>query len=294
MTSHEYARALPAAARRGDPRGPGRAGRRRRRSRRDGDRLPAQARRAGACRSEWSTCSGVVVVAMFWGLAFGLATAVLSAAAFSFFHLPPVGRFTLADGRDWIGLSAFVLVATAIGLMAELARARGSGGGSASPRGRSRRRDGAAAARGRRAAGCAARRLAAARGSRRRGLAPTIELGDFAADERSLALALRSEGARIGTLVLPATLSGAERARVRESRRALAGVDPRGGAASRRASGRGGGDGGVASQRRDEDGRAALGLSRPAHAGDGDPDGGRSARPADGRRRRTSARCASW
>ena len=28
---------------------------------------------------------------------------VLSAAAFNFFHLPPVGRFTLADERDWVG-----------------------------------------------------------------------------------------------------------------------------------------------------------------------------------------------
>ncbi len=53
----------------------------------------------------------VVVVSIFWGLGFGVATAVLSAAAFNFFHLPPTGRFTLAHGRDWVGLAAFVAVA---------------------------------------------------------------------------------------------------------------------------------------------------------------------------------------
>jgi two-component system sensor histidine kinase KdpD len=66
----------------------------------------------------------VVVMATFWGLAFGVGTAVASAAAFNFFHLPPVGRFTLADSRNWVALSAFVVVAVAIGVVAELARAR--------------------------------------------------------------------------------------------------------------------------------------------------------------------------
>src|SRR5205085_3848786 len=66
----------------------------------------------------------VVVVSLFWGLGFGIATAVLSVAAFSFFHLPPVGRFTLADSRNWIGLATFAVVATATGLAAEIARAR--------------------------------------------------------------------------------------------------------------------------------------------------------------------------
>ena len=49
---------------------------------------------------------------------------LLSAAAFNFFHLPPVGRFTLAHGRDWVGLAAFIAVAVAVGLVAELARSR--------------------------------------------------------------------------------------------------------------------------------------------------------------------------
>ncbi|HEY1835115.1 MAG TPA: ATP-binding protein [Solirubrobacteraceae bacterium] len=67
---------------------------------------------------------GVVVVAMLWGLVLGVATAILSVAAFSFFHLPPVGRFTLADGRNWVALCAFVAVAVAMGFVAGLARSR--------------------------------------------------------------------------------------------------------------------------------------------------------------------------
>ena len=34
-------------------------------------------------------------------------TASLSAAAFNFFHIPPVGRFTIADARNWVALAAF-------------------------------------------------------------------------------------------------------------------------------------------------------------------------------------------
>src|SRR5256885_15558762 len=60
----------------------------------------------------------VVVVSTFWGLAFGVGTSVLSAAAFNFFHLPPGGRFALADDRDWAALVVFVVVAIATGRVA--------------------------------------------------------------------------------------------------------------------------------------------------------------------------------
>jgi two-component system, OmpR family, sensor histidine kinase KdpD len=66
----------------------------------------------------------VVIVSLGWGLAFGLATAVLSAVAFNLFHLPPVGQLSLAHNRDWVGLAAFAAVAVAVGLVGELARAR--------------------------------------------------------------------------------------------------------------------------------------------------------------------------
>src|ERR1019366_8600808 len=38
---------------------------------------------------------GVVIVSAFWGLWFGIGMSVASAAAFNWFHLPPVGRFTI-------------------------------------------------------------------------------------------------------------------------------------------------------------------------------------------------------
>ena len=66
----------------------------------------------------------VVLAATYWGLALGLFAAVLGAAAFNFFHLPPVGKFTIADSRNWVALAAFMFVAVVAGTIAELARAR--------------------------------------------------------------------------------------------------------------------------------------------------------------------------
>jgi two-component system sensor histidine kinase KdpD len=149
----------------------------------------------------------VVVVSMFWGLAFGIGTAVLSVAAFSFMHLPPVGRLTLADGRNWVGLSAFVVVAVATGLMAELARSRAQEADQ-----RRREADLAAemaqlllgAMRLEDALPVAAQRLALAVGA----ASAEIALGEPAAEERRLAVPLQSGGTRIGTLLLE-TASGA-------------------------------------------------------------------------------------
>src|SRR3979490_614227 len=67
----------------------------------------------------------VLIVSMFWGRAFGIATGGLSSAAFNFFQLPPGGRFSLADEREWVALVVFVIVAVATGMVGELARARG-------------------------------------------------------------------------------------------------------------------------------------------------------------------------
>jgi two-component system sensor histidine kinase KdpD len=66
----------------------------------------------------------VLLVAAYWGLTLGLLTSIASALAFNFFHLPPTGRFTLADSRDWVALVAFILVALVVSTMAELARGR--------------------------------------------------------------------------------------------------------------------------------------------------------------------------
>jgi two-component system, OmpR family, sensor histidine kinase KdpD len=66
----------------------------------------------------------VLLVSAYWGLALGLVSALLSAAAFNFFHIPPVGRFTISDSRNWVALAAFTIVAAVVSTIAELARNR--------------------------------------------------------------------------------------------------------------------------------------------------------------------------
>jgi len=65
---------------------------------------------------------GVLLVSMYLGLAWGLVTALLSAIAFNFFHLPPLHRFTLANSQDWVALAAFVIVAALTSRVADVAR----------------------------------------------------------------------------------------------------------------------------------------------------------------------------
>ena len=56
----------------------------------------------------------MLLVSAYWGLGLGLLTSLASAAAFNFFHIPPVGRFTIADSRNWVALAAFVTVAVVV------------------------------------------------------------------------------------------------------------------------------------------------------------------------------------
>ncbi|MEA2201596.1 MAG: two-component system, OmpR family, sensor histidine kinase KdpD [Solirubrobacteraceae bacterium] len=156
----------------------------------------------------------VLAVSTVWGLGFGIATSVLSAAAFNFFHLPPGGRFALADEREWVALLAFVVVAIATGLLAELARVR-------SREAEQRRQEadlasemaqlllGTAELEG--ALEVAAQRLAAAAGvnSAEISLDPLDD-----ADDGALLFSLQSAQRQIGTLLLEGTLSGTERVRI--------------------------------------------------------------------------------
>jgi two-component system sensor histidine kinase KdpD len=66
----------------------------------------------------------VLVVSITWGAWFGVATGVLSAAAFNFFHLAPVGEFTIRDSTNWVALAVFLVVAVLASSVAEVARAR--------------------------------------------------------------------------------------------------------------------------------------------------------------------------
>ena len=66
----------------------------------------------------------VIVVSTFWGFRLGLFTAFASAVAFNFFHIPPVGRFTIAEAQNWVALAVFFVAAAIASTLAELARSR--------------------------------------------------------------------------------------------------------------------------------------------------------------------------
>jgi two-component system, OmpR family, sensor histidine kinase KdpD len=157
----------------------------------------------------------VLVVSVTWGAPLGIATGVLSAAAFNFFHLRPVGRFTLQDSSNWVALGAFLVVALLASSVAEITRARTRDA-------EERRREADLAAematlllRG----GTLAEDLptAAAR------LAQALELNSAAiamdaveADERTVAFPLREGTRRLGTLLVGADTSEAKLRRLQE------------------------------------------------------------------------------
>jgi two-component system sensor histidine kinase KdpD len=66
----------------------------------------------------------VLLVSTVWGLRLGLATSVAAALAFNFFHLPPTGRFTIAEAENWVALLVFLVAAVVASSLAELARTR--------------------------------------------------------------------------------------------------------------------------------------------------------------------------
>jgi two-component system, OmpR family, sensor histidine kinase KdpD len=66
----------------------------------------------------------VLLVSTFWGLGLGLLTALLSAAAFNFFHIPPTGHFTIARGENWVALGVFLAAAIVASSLAQVARSR--------------------------------------------------------------------------------------------------------------------------------------------------------------------------
>jgi two-component system sensor histidine kinase KdpD len=66
----------------------------------------------------------VLVIATGWSAWLALVTALVSALAFNFFHIPPTGRFTIANGENWVGLIVFFVAAVGASSLAELARKR--------------------------------------------------------------------------------------------------------------------------------------------------------------------------
>jgi two-component system sensor histidine kinase KdpD len=66
----------------------------------------------------------VLLVSSYWGLWLGLFTALLSAAAWNFFHIPPTGEFTIDEGENWVALAVFMVAALVTSTLAGAARSR--------------------------------------------------------------------------------------------------------------------------------------------------------------------------
>ncbi|HTD58737.1 MAG TPA: DUF4118 domain-containing protein [Solirubrobacteraceae bacterium] len=157
----------------------------------------------------------VVIASVTWGVWLGVATSLISALAFNYFHLPPVGRFTIRDADNWVALIAFVVVAVLASSVAEVTRAR-------SREAAERRREADLAAEMARLL-LGGRRLsedlptAAARLSQGLGLpSAAIELEAVDGDERRVAFPLRDGPRRLGTLLVPADSSEATLRRLQE------------------------------------------------------------------------------
>ena len=66
----------------------------------------------------------VLLVSTVWGGWLGAATALASALAFNFFHIPPTGRFTISEGENWVALGVVFIAALVASTLAERARVR--------------------------------------------------------------------------------------------------------------------------------------------------------------------------
>jgi two-component system sensor histidine kinase KdpD len=149
---------------------------------------------------------GVLLVSTTWGFWLGALTSLASALAFNFFHIPPTGRFTIADGQNWVALVVFLAVALLASSLAELARSR-------TAEAYERRREADLAAEMARLL-LRSDDLHAALPSAAQRLAQTLELPSAAieldaveADERRVTFPLREGGRALGTLLVPADLS---------------------------------------------------------------------------------------
>lgn len=61
----------------------------------------------------------ILVTASRWRLAYSVYLSVLCALLYNFFFLPPVGRLTIADGRNWVALGAFLCCSVLVSHLSE-------------------------------------------------------------------------------------------------------------------------------------------------------------------------------
>jgi two-component system sensor histidine kinase KdpD len=157
----------------------------------------------------------VLIVSVTWGWWLGIGTAVLSAAAFNFFHLPPTGEFTIRDSRNWVALIAFLVVAAIASSVAEVARARTRDA-------QERRREADLAAEMARLL-LQGESLAEMLPTAAARLAQTLDLSSASiqmeaveGDDRTIAFPLREGTRRLGTLLVGADTSEASLRRLQE------------------------------------------------------------------------------
>ena len=157
----------------------------------------------------------VVIVSVTWGVWLGVATSLMSALAYNYFHLPPVGHLTISNGENWVALIAFVIVSMLASSVAEVTRAR-------SREAAERRREADLAAEMARLL-LGGRRLtedlptASARLSQVLALpSAAIELEAVEGDERRVAFPLREGPRRLGTLLVPTDTPEATLRRLQE------------------------------------------------------------------------------
>jgi two-component system, OmpR family, sensor histidine kinase KdpD len=152
----------------------------------------------------------VMGVSIRWGTAAGLGTAFLSAAAWNFFHIPPTGRFTIAEGENWVALAVFLAAAVIVSRLADDARRR-------TEEAERRRAEAALLADLARdmlatSSEAEARRVLASRLAGELGLAAEdVEIGTRTVVGERWLVPLESGGRRVGTMQLPAGLGPAER-----------------------------------------------------------------------------------
>src|SRR4029079_15391474 len=66
----------------------------------------------------------VLLVSVVWGVWLGLATSVVSALSFNYFHIPPTGRLTIAHTENVVALVVFFIAAVVASSLARPPRRR--------------------------------------------------------------------------------------------------------------------------------------------------------------------------
>jgi two-component system sensor histidine kinase KdpD len=157
----------------------------------------------------------VLLVSTYWGLGLGLFTAVASALAFNFFHIPPTGRFIIEEPQNYVALGVFLAAAVIASTLANLARTRAEDA--------ERRREEADLAADLARLLLGGTDLNDALGATATRLAQALELPwvvleleRVEGERRQLALPLAIGEGREGTMLVPASIEPAVLARLRE------------------------------------------------------------------------------